>query len=238
MGFGWLFFGYFTATFLSLNPAGSFICLGGYGIILFSVLRLRKYNRCFDLMLLATVAMMCVSALLAVADAGSYLYEGLIISKPLFSNGMRAVIGYIESAVGLLFNCAMLVAILAIARETEAAKVVSGVIRNAIVLAVYVAVQIICLLPVAAVKSFVEKSGLAMISFVLYIALLILNHVLIFNCYARICDEGDVEMEQKPSRFEFVNKFRAELNEKEERAKSSTEKYLQDRIHKKRRKKK
>jgi hypothetical protein len=33
---------------------------------------------------------------------------------------------------------------------------------------------------------------------------------MIFSCYAKICDSGDTEMRQKPSRFEFVNKKREE----------------------------
>ena len=38
---------------------------------------------------------------------------------------------------------------------------------------------------------------------------------MIFSCYRRICDEGDVDMPQKPSRFEFVNEMRREREEKE-----------------------
>ena len=33
---------------------------------------------------------------------------------------------------------------------------------------------------------------------------------MLFSCYAKICDSSDVEMKQKPSRFDFVNKKREE----------------------------
>ena len=33
---------------------------------------------------------------------------------------------------------------------------------------------------------------------------------MIFSCYAKIFDSGDVEMKQKPSRFDFVNQKREE----------------------------
>ena len=37
-----------------------------------------------------------------------------------------------------------------------------------------------------------------------------MNLFMLFSCYAKICDESDVEMAQKPSRFAFVNRFREE----------------------------
>ena len=33
---------------------------------------------------------------------------------------------------------------------------------------------------------------------------------MLFSCYAKICDPGDVEMKQKPSRFSFINQKREE----------------------------
>ena len=66
---------------------------------------------------------------------------------------------------------------------------------------------------------------------------IVLQIVLIFSCYARICDEGDVEMERKPSRFAFVNKFRAELDAKQEKARRESEEYKREKMEKRREKK-
>ena len=45
----------------------------------------------------------------------------------------------------------------------------------------------------------------------------ILNLFMLFSCYAKICDSSDVEMKQKPSRFEFVNKKREEQEEERQK---------------------
>jgi hypothetical protein len=45
----------------------------------------------------------------------------------------------------------------------------------------------------------------------------LLNLYMLFSCYARICDSRDVEMKQKPSRFEFVNKKREEQEEERQK---------------------
>jgi hypothetical protein len=39
-----------------------------------------------------------------------------------------------------------------------------------------------------------------------------MNLYLIFRCYAEICDQSDVDMERKPSRFAFVNNYRDEMD--------------------------
>ena len=51
-------------------------------------------------------------------------------------------------------------------------------------------------------------------------------------CYTRICDEGDVEMNRKPSRFAFINKMRAELDKREEKALESQEQYIEEKRQK------
>ena len=55
------------------------------------------------------------------------------------------------------------------------------------------------------------------------------NCVMLFSCYSRICDVDDTEMLQKPSRFEFVNKRRAEKEKKIQERIEEAEEYLKQR---------
>ena len=71
---------------------------------------------------------------------------------------------------------------------------------------------------------------------VLYFICSVLNLMLFASCYARICDEEDAEMAQKPSRFAFVNRMRARSEEVEQRNFESGQAYRRKRDAKKKRK--
>lgn len=236
MGFGWLFFGYFVATFMSLNSAGSVIRILGYGIIAFSAAKLRKYNTNFNYLLLASILMVLVSCLLASSAVGSFLYEQLIVDAPWFDDSVNTTFSYIEMAGSLIFNGAMLWSLWSIGRETGVEVVMGDSVRNAIFIGIYNLILVLCALPFESVQKFIKDTALGMWGFLLYLVCVILNHVLIFRCYAKICDENDTEMERKPSRFEFVNRFRAELDARQEKARESTDRFVKDKINSQRRK--
>ena len=232
MGFGWLFFGYFTATLMTLNSAGAFIRVIGYAIIIFSALNLRRYHKSFNVFLAASAVMVAVSALIAASALSEGLYNALIIDKLWFSERFTTVVGYLESGCSLLFNAAMLFSLWSIGKETGVESVMGDSLRNGIFIVIYNIGTVICALPHESVRGFVKETGLLMWTFLLYLLCIILNHILIFKCYAKICDEDDVEMERKPSRFAFVNKYRAILDEKQERARQATEQYINEKKNK------
>ena len=70
--------------------------------------------------------------------------------------------------------------------------------------------------------------------FLLYFAWIILDLVLIFKCYAKICDEDDVDMPLKKSRFAFVNKFREETARREQKAADESVEYARQKLEKRR----
>ena len=232
MGFGWLFFGYFTATLMTLNSAGAFIRVIGYAIIVFSALKLRRYHKSFNIFLASSAVMVAVSTLIAATALSDGLYNALVIDSPWFSASFTQTVGYTESACSLLFNGAMLYSLWSIGRETGVESVMGDSIRNGVFIAIYNIFTVVCALPSEAVRGFVQETGLLMWTFLLYLLCIILNHILIFRCYAKICDEDDVEMERKPSRFAFVNKYRAALDEKQERARQATEQYINEKRNK------
>ena len=232
MGFGWLFFGYFTATLMTLNSAGAFIRVIGYAIIIFAALKLRRYHKSFNVFLAASAVMTAVSALIAASALSEGLYNALVIDSRWFSESATEIIGYLESGCSLLFNGAMLYSLWSIGKETGVEAVMGDSIRNGVFIVMYNIGTVVCALPDESVRGFVNETGLLMWTFLLYLLCIILNHILIFKCYAKICDEDDIEMERKPSRFAFVNKYRALLDEKQERARQATEQYINEKKNK------
>ena len=232
MGFGLLFIGYFIATLMSINVAGAFIRIVGYGVIFFAASKLNKYNRMFTYLQLATTLMLGVSVLIAAADIFGFLYDEMMISKNVFPSSFKYAMGIVETCASVVFNGAMLYAIRAIAKETEVEKIAVSAVRNFIFICVYFILNIIAYLPFSFTKEYASVFGLPV--WLLYFALIILNLILIYSCYAKICDENDVEMLRKPSRFSFVNKMRSEMDEKEQRAMEKTKEYKLQKQEKKR----
>ncbi len=236
MGFGWLFVGYFTATFMTWNTFGALIRMLGYGLILMAAKKLRQYHRAFDIVGLGGIIMLLIASVFAFADITKYLYNNLILESALISDGVLTVFSYIEQGAAFFFNTALLWAIRKIAKETEVIKISENAVRNFFFLCVYYIVYLVSFLPVATVQACAKE--LSVIGWMLYFAWLILNLMLIFSCYARICDENDTEMEARPSRFAFVNRFREENERRAKKAYEEKLAYRQSKQMKKTRKQK
>lgn len=230
MGFGWLFLGYFTVSFLSLNAAGALIRLAGYGIILMALGKLRKYHDAFGLAWWATVLMLAVSAALVFTSVTEYLYAELLLSSPVVSDGTLTVLGYIEQGASFIFHALMLWAIRQIALETEVNKIAVNAVRNFVFICIYQVVYVIGVLPFDSIQTFLDRLGL--ISLILRFVWIVLNLILIGSCYARICDEGDVDMQKKPSRFAFVNRFREENERRAQKAAEEARAYRREKQEK------
>jgi hypothetical protein len=82
----------------------------------------------------------------------------------------------------------------------------------------------VTLLPIASIEEFKKYFSLPVMLF--YFAWIILDVVLLVSCYARICDESDVDMPYKKSRFAFINK----LNEKEQKASEENAAYAKQKM--------
>ncbi len=231
MGFGLLFIGYFVATFMTLNSFGAYIRVLGYGIVLVSAYRLRQYHRSFLWMGLGALLMLLFSTALVSADVSRLFYEMQWIKKPLFSEGYEGVFSAIEQVVFFIFQTLMLYSIRAIAKETEVGKIAGSAIRNFVFICLYYTVYLVKLLPIASVQACAAE--LTWIAWVVYLACQILNLILIGSCYMRICDESDLEMERKASRFEFVNRFRAENERRREKARKEYAEYRQEKRQRK-----
>lgn len=197
MGFGYLFLGYIFATIMSMNPFGFLIRPIGYAVVLLASCKLRRYHRDFGYLTLGSALMIVIALLLALSN-----------DQIALLSAYQKLFGYVEMGGSLVFHASLLWSIRAIAKETDVLKISVSAIRNAIFLGLYYVLSIIAYLPFAFTKTYAIYFSAPV--WFLYIACYVLNAILIFSCYMRICDEADVDMAQKPSRFAFVNRMRAE----------------------------
>ena len=225
MGFGWLFCGYFISTFMTFHGAGNFVRLLGYGLVLIAARRLRRYHDSFSFLQIGSILMLCVSAMLAFSDVSAYLYQNLILDARIISESIREGIGYVEQIVSLFFQAVMLLSIRAIAKETEVKKVSDGAVRNLVFVGMYyVAYALNLLIRTDNQRVMVALAGSV---WILYFACILLNLWLVFSAYSQICDEDDVDMAQKPSRFAFVNRYREKMEARNQRASQEYSAYRQ-----------
>ncbi len=129
--------------------------------------------------------------------------------------------------LSFIFHAALLYAIRAIATETGEQRSAQNAVRNFVFMCMYFLLCLIPVLPVGALSDWSKYFGLPTVIF--YIVCLVLNLVLIFGCYANICDESDIDMPLRRSRFEFVNKFREETARREQKAADESAQYIKER---------
>ena len=232
MGFGLLLMGYFLGMVMSLNIFGAFFRLAGFALAAYAARKLSDYHKGFSFLTLASMLSVAVSVLGAISSLSAFLYDNMIIAEKLIGDGLATAFGYARYGAELVFTVALCVAISLIAKETGEQKLRYVAIRNLALYCVYFVLQIICWLPHEYVGTLLQITALPAVAQLAGFALILLNLLMIFSCYRRICDESDVDMTQKPSRFEFVNQMRAEREEKEKArqakfAKPATEQKLE-----------
>lgn len=213
---------------MSMSYAGYLIRFVGYALMLKGFTRLRAYNRAFRLPLYVGVALLGATAVGCYVEIGEFLYNNLIITHFGVTEGFKLALGGVDDACVFVFHACLLYAIRAIAKETEVAKLSYAAARNFVFVCVYWVLSSIALLPFSFVEGY--KRYFSMPIILLYFAWIILNLVLIFGCYANICDESDVDMPLKKSRFAFVNKIREETARREQKAADDSVEYARRRL--------
>ena len=206
MGFGTLFIGYFlilNLTYYSLSDviAASVMLLGLY--------KLSGFNKYFKYSLIACGVFLAFS----VGEFGVAIYEMFFakLDLPALISAMSAVRSLIIGVMTVL----MLKAICAIAREVELPELTKKCDRLTVATSTVYSVLIVLELPL----SFIDPYVLAVSSLLVILAeivVLILNLTAIYTCYMKICMPGDEELKDKPSRFAFVNEYRARKAEQAE----------------------
>jgi len=221
MGFGLLFIGYFMTVMNVpvLGIFGTIIRIIGCAVMLCGVLSLRRYNRAFDLALIGIALVGAVSFVALGANIDDALYENLLTKNRFFSDTAKNIVGYVDQGMTFVFNSFLLWAVRSIAKETEATKISNSAVRNYIFICAYYLVYLVSFLPFAGIQS--AQHEFALIAWILYFVWIALNIILLFNCYAMICDESDVEMEPKASKFAFINWIREETERRGRKAREA-----------------
>lgn len=199
MGFGVLFCGYLITYLLSLNPYAALTRLIGYGVIFVGLSRLARHNRWFGYSRLTAIPLGVLALVDTVLDLLSRFGTA---TEPLLTDALQ---GTMTLFVLLLHACLML-AIHTIAADTELPELGRSARTGLALTAAYAVLSVLWALPVELGQSYTLT--LSAMLFFLQLFWTLFNLVLIFRCYMWICLEGDEEMEQKPSRFAFVNRWR------------------------------
>ncbi len=221
---------------MSVNSYGFLFRFVGFVIIQIALTKLVEYNKSFRIPLIASGMMIVCSLYSCISGISVLLYDEMLIERAIFSSEeARHALGEFDMALEFFFTASLAFAIRAIARETEEEKIAFAAIRNFVFFCVYYALYGIALLPFDFREDYVKYFSLPVV--LLYFGCIILNLILIFKCYMRICDEADVDMARKPSRFAFVNKLREESDRREQRAIDRSREYADQKRQKKENKK-
>ncbi|MBO5273882.1 MAG: hypothetical protein J6I45_04635 [Clostridia bacterium] len=193
MGFGLLLFGYLMLITVPFHGVDVFVDLVGFLFILAAMKKLEAYNIYF-LRCKQTAVVMCgVGALTLITQVMSFF-----VTLP----GIVTTAAALINAAGMLvFHYFMLHGIRSIARYTELPKWAAKAERNWSITVIYYVAVLALMIP--AVENFAGPY-FSLPVYVLGLVWLGLNIWLIFNCYARICLEGDEDMPYTPSKFEVA----------------------------------
>ena len=196
MGFGILLIGF--ALSMSNYP-GYTDCIAFF-IIFYSMLKLDEFNIFFRLS--KYVSFICT----VVGMAGIMLYAGEFIGLVDESNIYVDLYDNVGEAMKMLFGVFMLLGTVKISIDTDLPKIARF------------GAWCICIDVIWAALFALSFFFPIVLPFRMLMRLVYMLAVLyqIFSCYRMICLEGDEDMPQKPSRFEFVNRLRARLDEKAE----------------------
>ena len=229
MGFGLLMIGYFTATMMSFNVLGGIFRLLGYTLVCVAAKKLSQYNTNFFFLLAWSIVMTLFSAGAALSDLSAFLCNNLIIAAPLVSDGVTVFLTNTRIIFDFVFTTVLCFAVRGIAKETGATKIVYKSIRNYVYFCIFCAFQFIVWLAsvigVPAFSTFVKMTALSIWTAFLSIICSILICLMLFSCYATICDVNDVEMKVKPSRFEFINRRREQREQRSQAYIEEAKKY-------------
>ena len=219
MGFGILFLGYFATTMMSIPLSrmlpidfGGVIKLVGYILIIIAAKKLSEYNLGFKTLIASSSLMAIISAVESIVDISVFLSDNQIAVLP-FSGVINyisnnKILDYVSFVAVIIFVATLCVAIKQIAEDTGVRKIVVAATRNFVFYCILFVVQALSFMPFEWVT--VYKPVFVAALLIIELLCWILNLFMLFSCYAKICDSGDVEMKQKPSRFDFVNKKREE----------------------------
>ena len=216
MGFGTLFIGYFLI--LNLTYYG-FTDVIAASVMLLGLYKLSTINKHFRYSAITTVAFLACS----VIEFGIAAYE--MFFKEIESTALISSIDAIRYLLIGILTVFMLIGICELAKEVGIDSIAKKSKRFIYLSAIIFGLWIILELPF----TFIDPYTLILaylFNIIATLAVVVINLTIIYSCYMKICMPGDEDViKDKPSRFEFVNQYRARKAERaaEENAKRIAE---------------
>lgn len=208
MGFGILFFGYFITFLLSLNAYGAVFALIGNYVIFSALGKISEYKHS----LIKTVPFLLIMALCNLLGVAELLFR--------FDLGIvKTVSDTLFLVSALMFNLFLFKSLAELGEDTEVAEVKASAKLNTFIAVIYFVSNI-------AIMIFSDNKYLVIGAMILRLVFPLFALSLIYKCFRFICAPEDVDMPIKPSRFKFINDFRARQAEKEEETKRAREEIL------------
>ena len=233
MGFGILFIGYFLTFLMNRITYGYFFELLGILIILYASTKLIEYEKKFKYLFLSTIFLALLSCYFVFANVS---VAALGWNHPFFTRFANAY-EFLKIFADVIFHVSLCFSVASIAQDTGCAKIRIAAYRNTVFYGLYFVCLILARIPaIQAISTAATVIGIT--SVLLWLSWLTLNAIMIFSCYMHICDENDVGMEAKPSRFALINKMRKDFDEKEMRARAADAEYLRKKSENRKSKKK
>ena len=199
MGFGILFIGYFfliNITYFTLTDVVAAV------LMLLALSSLSRFNKPMKLALYAD-GLFVVIALL------EFLLEVLLMFSLVNTANLLDIFILLRHITLAVLNVFLLLGIRSLALEVGLEK-----LANKCAMALPLPVLAYLLSALLEVSPLFQNTPVELTQYVALIALLltiigvIVVLARIYNAYARICMPEDIEMEVKPSRFAFINRFR------------------------------
>ena len=194
MGFGLLFIGYFFMYIGAITPLSAYTYVVGAGIIIYSLKNLILENNMFKVSLISTILMEAISI--------------IKIMIMLFGNVNGSFYNAINLTQGILapiISILLVISIFIISKEVGLVKVQAKSIVDLIILGIYMISAIVF----SVVNSDFAKERLFVINIITLLICTVFTLIIIFNCYAGICYEGDENMEKETgnSFFDSLNRI-------------------------------
>lgn len=209
MGFGTLFVGYFLL--LNLTYYG-FTDVIAAAVMLLGLYKLSPVNKYFRISFIIAGVFLAFG----LGEFGIATYE--ILFGQLNSPTLISVMSVVRCLVIGALTVTMLKGIEAVAREVEIENLPQKAHRLTVLTIIVYSLWIILEAPLSFVENYV-LAVMSLITILATIALLIVNLTVIYSCYMRICMPGNEDISRtKPSRFAFVNEYRARKAERDEEA--------------------
>ena len=231
MGFGTLFIGYFLLLNLTYYVFTDAIAAA---VMLLALYKLSPINKPFKYAMYSAVAFLVFS----VANLGVNVYE-------MFFGAINNALLYATMACGrYMLICALSVIMLKgaeeIAKEVDLKDVATKASRLITLCAFFFSLLVLTeTIPITNTPIAI----IAAVSLIAVFALMILNLTVIYSCYMKICmpeslNKQKASTEKKPSKFGFVNEYRARKAEREAEAQKERIEMLKKRAEKMKGKKK